>query len=297
MRTLRTLVSGLALAATCLGMSATAGAALITEWRFEATNNWVGTSFASPGPGTPTDNFLVSDLLPDGSDPNGPGGTYDIIRWGTPASGSPSRSFLALDTVHGAGGLFTNDLNGIAGTTVYHGNYRQLAAGQKWLDQTTAATTIFLTPVTPEGDPIGPIERQFFINFTETLDTPDIGTCPGGPWGPDVSPCPDSFTVDLSEASFSITIDDYIYTFSLLLLDEAGSENIAKLTLENGQATVWTEEGTRSKLVTRIVVTAEQVQVPEPAPLALLGFGLATAGLACRRRNSAVRKHVRSINA
>lgn len=285
MKTFRTLASGLALAAVCIGLSTAASAALITEWRFDATNDWVNTTFNSPGPQAPTNNFLVSDTLPDGSDPNGAGNNFDIIRWGTPASGSPSRSFLALDDVHGSAGLFTNDPNGVAGTTVYHGNYRQLASGQQWLDTTTAATTITLTPVTPEGEPLSPIERQFFINFTETIDTPDVGSCPGAPWPTGTTACPDSFTVDLSEAAFSITIDDYIYTFSLLLLDEAGSQNIARLTFEDGQATVWTEEGVRSTLVTRIVVTAEQVS--EPAPLALLGAGLAVAGLARRRRKQA----------
>ena len=281
MKTPRILASGLALALATIAMSGTAAAALITEWRFDATNDWTNTRFSSPGNQPPTNNFLVSNTLPDGSDPNGADGPYDIIRWGTPAAGSPSRSFLALDDVHGAPGLFTNDPNGIAGTTVYHGNYRQLSSGQQWLDATTAVTHITLTPITPDGTPLGPIDRQFAINFTETIDTPNIGTCPGAPWPAGTSPCPDTFTVDLSEAFFSITIDDYIYTFSLLL-DAVGSENIARLTFDNGLATIWTEEGVRSKLVTRIVVTAEQIS--EPAPLALLGVGLAMAGMAGRRR-------------
>lgn len=266
-----------------LGLATTANAALVTEWRFEATNDWEGTTFSAPGPKPSNNNFLVSDTLPDGSDPNGPSSSaYDIIQWGTPAAGTPSRSFLAMDDRHGGAGLFTGDPYGIAGTTVYHGNYRQLATGQKLLETTTATTNITLTPLSPEGEPLGPIQRKFFIKFTESLDTLDSENCPGGPWPPGTASCPDSFTVDLSEAFFAITLDDYIYTFSLLLLDVAGSENIARLTFENGQATVWTEENVRSKLVTRIVVTAERV--PEPAPIALLGAGLAMLGLARRRR-------------
>lgn len=285
MKTLRTLASSLALAAAWIGCSSTAGAALITEWRFEATNDWINTTFSSPGSEPPTNNFLVSHTLPDGSDPNGAGGPYDIVRWGTPTTGSPSRSFLAMDEVHGGGGLFTNDPNGITGTTVYHGNYQQAIDGEQWLDTTTAITNITLTPLSPSGEPLGPIQRKFFINFNETVDTPDIGTCPGAPWPDGTVACPDAFSVDLSQAAFFITIDDYIYTFSLLLLDQFGSENIARLTFENGQATVWTEEGVRSKLVTRIVVTAERI--PEPASLVLLGAGLAATGFFRRRRSQA----------
>ncbi|MGK2285983.1 THxN family PEP-CTERM protein [Pedomonas sp. V897] len=276
----RTFAAVLATAAACLCLSTAARAERITQWRFEATNVWLNTSFTGTGQ-PPTNNFLESDTLPDGSDPNGAGNTFQIIQWGTPVSGSPSRSFLAVDSQHSADTLFTDDGIGIPGATVYHGNYQQSSSGQAWLASTVVAANIILTPLDPSGAPLGPIQQTFALDFTETRDTPNTEICEGGPWPEGIAPCPDYFSVDLSNASFSFVLDDYRYTFSLVL-DLAASSNIARLTLDNGTATVWTEEDVRSTLVTRIFVTSQRI--PEPGSLALLIPALAALGWASRRK-------------
>lgn len=277
---LKSLVSSVALGAGIF-VASSAHAVLITEWNFSADNDWINTTFSSPGPLPPTDNFEVSPTLPDGSDPNGAGGNYDTIKWGTPATAG-GRSFLSTDDNHSSSGLFTNDTTGIAGANVYHGNYRQQQSGEQWLDATTLLTSITVTPVTPPGSGVGPINRQFEVEFTETVDTPDIGSCPGAPWPGGVSPCPDVFVADMTNATFDIQIDEYIYTFRLFF-DFDNSENISRIEQEDSTATIWTEEGVRSRLATRIVVEARRV--PEPVPLALFGSGLLALGLLRGRSN------------
>lgn len=280
----RTLFSaGLLAAAACLCLASAADAQPISRWRFDATNAWLNTTFTSTGQ-PPTNNFLAADALPDGNDPNGPGHTFEIVQWGTPAENSPSRSFLAVETQHGADTLFTNSPTGIPGATVFHGNYRQSSTGEAWLATTTVAANITITPLAPDGTPLGfplgPLQQTFFIEFTETRDTDLTDDCQGAPWPGGTTPCPDRFSVDLSNAFFSFAFDDYLYTFRLLL-DLENSSNIERLTVSGPTATVWTGENALSILATRILVTA--VPIPEPAAGSLLLTGLAALGAGLSR--------------
>lgn len=275
----------LALGATAaLGLTAaaqTAEAALIDSWTFTVASNWTNTTWsddAGPNSTVPSAPNVVQDKLLNGADYNG-AGEYDILRWGTPAT-DMGQSFLAVDDLH-VNVVQTNSA-GAAGSSVFHGNFMQhaspLYAYEKWLDKTTLQASISITPNVPGGIELGPIVRDFQIEFQETTNEVPAGTCPGG-FDDTVTPCPDWFQISLVNATFDIPVGSQIYTFTLTF-DDANSTYL-RADMDGTTATVWTAEHTMSKLATRVTVTT---RVPEPGAIALLGAGLLGVGLAARRR-------------
>ncbi|MEX6725131.1 THxN family PEP-CTERM protein [Parapedomonas caeni] len=265
--------------------SLSANADMITEWSVSVNSGWQDSTWSSAGPGSfdPAAPYVVSGALPNGADFNG-GLDYDIVKWGTPRTAN-GQSFLGVDDQYDVGGLLTNDAAGVAGASVFHGNFVQASSSpanpaEKYLDNTTLIASISFTPTNPAGPSLGPISVDFAIDFWETSNISALETCPGAPWPDATVTCPDRFIVSLENASYSTIVDGYIYTFTLSF-DPLASSFLRIDDNGDGTVTIWTAEGQLSKLATIIHVTA---RVPEPATVGLLGAGLALAGLARRRR-------------
>lgn len=272
-----------ALAGLGLG-SATAQAALISSWTFTVESDWLFTTWSDYGGivrAEPKDPFVVQDQLPTGADPNGADNDYDIVRWGTPEDDDKGKSFLAVDDIH-TNKVKTNDVNGAAGANVFHGNFKQkwsnVTDHEMWLESTTLRATLTVTPEN-DGPTLGPITRDFYIEFRETPNEDPVGTCPGG-FDDSVVPCPDYFTISMANAWFEVQIGFEIYTF-WLEFDDANSTYLRLDMLDPTTARVWTAEDALSHVATRVFVSS---RVPEPGAIGLLGAGLLGLGLAARRR-------------
>lgn len=277
------LAGGAALALTATAQ--TAEAAYIGSWQFTVSSNWNDTTWsddAGPSSYVPSNPNVVQNGLPNGVDENG-AGKYDIIRWGTPATAS-GKSFLGVDDVH-TNIAITNDLSGAAGSSVYHGNYKQHASQlysyEKWLDKTTLQASISITPNVDGAPSLGSVTRDFEIEFQETTNEMPLDQCAGDFTG-DVVPCPDWFNISLTNASFDVQVGFNIYTFALVF--DLANSSFLRADYDGTGATVWTAENTLSRLATRVVVTS---RVPEPGAVALLGAGLLGLGLTVRRRRKA----------
>ncbi|HEY4548362.1 MAG TPA: THxN family PEP-CTERM protein [Pedomonas sp.] len=294
MKPIRSALMGTAISLAAIGGAAPANAALVENWIVSIANSWSDTEFTSSGLGSfvPEDPFGVFDTLPDGSDPRNL--SYDVISWGTPRTDA-GRSFLGVDETVSIAGLRTNDTAGVVGTSFYHGNYRQASStgenpAERWLDSATLNLRITLSP---EGDDARSqvFDHSIPIDFMETRNTANLANCAGGSWPAETAACPDSLTTTTEAASFSFVLDDFRY-FLTFLFDPENSQNVLRADLGDDTATLWTAEGARSRLSTRLAITNQPLIGPSPVPepnsiaLAAAGFGLLGLARLWRRRHT-----------
>lgn len=291
MKPIKPALAGAAFSLAIVGGAASANAAVVQNWIVTIDNSWSDTQFTSSGPGSfvPEDPFGTFERLPDGSDPRNL--SYNVISWGTPRT-EAGRSFLGVDESVSIAGLITNNTTGVVGASFYHGNYQQAASrpgepAEQWLDSTVLNLRISLAP---EGDTSRSLtfDHSIPIDFTETRNLTLLSACPGGGWPADTIACPDSLTTTTETTSFSFVLDEFRYLLTFLF-DPANSQNVLRADTTETTATLWTAEGARSRLSTRLLIASEPVvAVPEPGSigLAMVGFGLLGLGYRHRRRLS-----------
>ncbi len=236
------------------------------------------------------------------SSPSPPAGAFNTIAWGVPVS-TAGRGLLATDPIGAATGNSNTDksamrLIGHEGivttgaavvggsdwggwetiTTIYHQN-RTISSSADTLLAAIIQSTLTIDH-SPEGD-LSSDSNPIGITFTETLNSGPAASCPGG--NPAGGPaCNDFFKfaqTGFAPISFMFGGHKYEMEFQFGNFVDSFTDFPA---CPGGTCTVFTAEGVTSSadVQTRI----REVDVPEPATLALFGLGLLGLGFSQRRK-------------
>ncbi len=237
--------------------AAGASAAPIMEWTYEIDSAF--TAFSPPG--------VI------GSNPNAELGAPTTLQWGT-GGGGPS-SLVVDSTVTSPPNLTTGG-PAVSGASVTHNNN---PISGTTLTSATLSTQLVLTAA---SDPT--ITRTLMSDFEiEFRETPNDGDC-----GFDsVSNCDDIFILLNPEVLVEeFIIGEFIYTITLgaVGLGPLSDAACAEAGQPAGCVGFTTQESQANNLQTLFSISAREIRIPEPASLALLGFGLLGMGIAVRRR-------------
>ena len=238
--------------------AAGAKADLITEWDYQ-----IDSAFTAFSPAGVT-----------GSNPNANlGNAPTTLQWGTGGSGPSS---LVVDATVTNPPTVTTGGGSVNGASVTHNN--NPIAGET-LTSATLSTQLVLTA---SNDPTitQTLMSEFQIEFMETANDGDCGFA-------SVSNCDDIFVLLNPEVLVeTFIVDEFIYTITLgaVGLGPLDDATCAAAGQASGCVGFTTQERQANLLQTFFSVSAEQIRIPEPASLALLGFGLLGMGAVVRRR-------------
>ncbi len=251
-----------------------AQAAPVVTWDYVLVNEFTGATFDSAG-----GDQNVSQLA---------------INWGSPFGNADprlndDRSGLELTgtTTNGAGqaqtsGSYdTNDfLNPGENPTISHIN-NPISGAFGTLTTASLFASLTLTPSDPVGPELLPIDINFNINFSETVNQ---APCDAN----STAPCADIFVIDSSSLNTMFNYDGEDYFVSIFELTNALVPLESAVCAAAGAP--WpclgfvTQENEITDAQFGFVITTRPVSVPEPAALGLFGLGLGALALRRRKR-------------
>jgi len=260
-----------------LGLGSTqASAVLIEEWDFDVTAVWLSANFGGGG-GTQVQN---DDELSWGA----AGGDF------TDSTASPgtSRSALVISDEPASGNIFTN-LGPENTVTITHYN-NTLSSSFATLNSAVLRTSLTLTPADPPG-PALPTFPPLDVNivFNETGNRPaGVNSVPADCAFPSNTTCDDIFVVPFEDTTFSFVVDNYKYTTTIGAtgLGPLDPLTCAAANEEPGCFGLTTDEAATSPVQFNFSIIGEEIAIPVPATLALMGVGLLGLGVATRRRRA-----------
>lgn len=284
-------------AGVAASLSIAAQAALVTDWNYTVTSEFVpgsvqwragtagGRSASASqvqwGPSTGSAN-----LADAGSDRSG------VAITGNPANGS-------IDTFIGTPvppGDFTPPQAHIGLTQVFTHYNRVLSSTFSTLQSINVLTTLTLTPTNPAAPALPDLQAIFSVDFRETPNAGSGGVCLDGSLvsAPQNQPdgCGDIFVLIGSLDAAVIPYDGETYYVQIFeatgSLQPLSNAACAAAGASNGCIGFITRENQNTPVQFAFLISSEPFnRVPEPSSIALLGLGLGAAGYFVRRRRQA----------
>lgn len=275
---MKKLLSVVAIAFGALGAS-TAHAAFVSQWSYDVSAAWTAQTF-NGGVGCFT---TTGTEISWGADVNGAAaGCGTVVVGMTPTTAA--RSGVFIENTPQTGTINTGSLIPQPTNSYAHIN-NPISGTFSTLTSATVTTSLTLTPLTPPGATLPPDTITFNINFAETPNVTPISNC----GFPSTSSCDDIFVVTFGALNNSFVYDGFEYFVSIVKtagpINPLPAATCATAGAPAGCLGFQTIEGARTQVDFGIVITAEPIQVPEPAALSLVGLGL--LGLAAARRRKA----------